>query len=368
MKKLLFGLLILALLVSACGGVATSTPQQTVEAAPALTSAAPPTADTAPGATEGSAAADRARTLASLRRIDDWPLYEMHYYGDYGFDGFLEQGIQAGYRPQSYAVGVAEKWACTCVATLNEERDLIFGRNFDWYVHPALILFTNPPTAYASVSMVDISYLGYDQEHPAEDEREGLLDVPYFPFDGMNEYGLAVGIMAVPHAEGGDDPDKVTIGSLHVVRLLLDYAKDVDEAVSLLDNYNVDFGGGPPVHYLIADPAGHSVVAEFIDGQVHATWNKEPWQVATNFLVSDAASDEGRSHCWRYSTAYQTLEMANGKVSQEEAMSLLEEVSQSGDLPTIWSTVYNMTGGDINIVVGREYDHVHRFNLLMRHE
>ncbi len=142
----------------------------------------------------------------------------------------------------------------------------------------------------------------------------------------------------------------------------------MDEAVSLLENYNVDFGGGPPVHYLIADSAGHSAVAEFIDGEVHATRNNEPWQVATNFLVSDAAPEGGRSHCWRYSTAYQTLEMANGKVSQEEAMALLEEVSQSGDLPTIWSTVYNLSEGDINIVVGREYDQVHRFNLVMRHE
>ena len=37
---------------------------------------------------------------------------------------------------------------------------MLLGRNFDWYEHPALILFTDPPDGYASVSMVDISYLG----------------------------------------------------------------------------------------------------------------------------------------------------------------------------------------------------------------
>jgi hypothetical protein len=61
--------------------------------------------------------------------------------------------------------------------------------------------------------MVDISYLGYGVEEPSGAEREGLLDAPYFPFDGLNEHGLAIGIMAVSDADGGEDPDKVTIGS-----------------------------------------------------------------------------------------------------------------------------------------------------------
>jgi len=356
MKKSLFALLIVALLISACGGGVPykSTPQSTVVQTPATS--------------EESAAADRSRTLASLRKVDDFPLYEMHYYGDYDFGSFLQEGLETDAQTQSQPVGLLEEWACTCFAALDEEGDLVFGRNFDWHLHPALLLFTNPPSAYASVSMVDISYLGFDEGEPSPADPRALLDAPYFPFDGMNEHGLAVGIMAVPSADGGDDPDKVTIGSLHAVRLVLDYARDVDEAISLLQNYNIEFEGGPPVHYLISDSSGNSAVVEFIDGKPSVIRNSEPWNVATNFVICGTAPEERVSLCRRYRTAYETLEAAKGNISSEEAMALLEDVSQSGDFPTIWSIVYNLTSGDIQVVVGREYDRVHQFKLDMRHE
>jgi hypothetical protein len=34
--------------------------------------------------------ADQEKTLASIKKINDYPIYTMTYYGDYGFDDFLE--------------------------------------------------------------------------------------------------------------------------------------------------------------------------------------------------------------------------------------------------------------------------------------
>jgi len=375
MKKLLLALLIVLLVTSACGGATTSTPEATrplqATATCAIvepTTTAEPTVAAPPATSTESAAVDQSRTLASLRRISDFPLYEMHYYGDYGFGSFLHEGIEIDDPTQSDFGGIGDEWACTCFAAFSEKGDLVFGRNFDWYVHPALILFTDPPGGYASVSMVDISYLGYGVEEPSGAEREGLLDAPYFPFDGLNEHGLAIGIMAVSDADGGEDPDKVTIGSLHAVRLMLDYARDVDEAISLLRNYNVEFDGGPPLHYLIADSSGNSAVVEFIGGEANALRNSEPWQVATNFVISGTAPESRGSLCSRYRRAYEVLEEANGDISPEEAMALLGDISQSGDFPTIWSVVYDMSSGDSQVAVGRQYDEVHQFNLEMRYE
>jgi hypothetical protein len=310
---------------------------------------------------------NRLRTLATLRRIDNFPLYEMRYYGDYEFENFLQMGMQALRGLQSYQRETNSGWACTCFAALDREGDSIFGRNFDWYLHPALILFTNPPGGYASVSMVDISYLGYGNEDPSWFERRRLLYAPYLPFDGMNECGLAVGILAVPYAEGGEDPNKVTIGGLQAVRLMLDYAKDVDQAILLLGDYNIDFRGGPPLHYLVADSSGNSAVVEFINGQMSIIRNREQWQVATNFVISHSLPVMRRSHCWRYSKAYEVLEQAEGNISGEEAMALLNDVAQSGAFPTGWSAVYNMTSGDIEVAMGREYSEPHEFTLEVRH-
>ena len=305
------------------------------------------------------------RTLLTLKKVDAHPLYTMRYYGDYGFASFLKVGLRPLKKtPTAYRLPAEKAWACTCFAAMNEEGHVVFGRNFDWYLHPALLLFTDPSHGYASVSMVDISYLGFDREGIPLLGRASLLPATHMPFDGMNERGLAVGIMAVSHAEGGEDPAKVTLSGLHGVRLLLDYAQDVEEAIALLEQYNIDFGGGPPLHYLIADASGHSAVVEWIDGELAVFRNQESWQVATNFLIAEEQPQEARSSCRRYNTAYESLARAEGKASPEEAMSLLQRVaSTGGTCPTIWSTVYDLTAKRVLVVMDRNAERVRTFDL-----
>jgi len=300
------------------------------------------------------------RTLASLRKVDDYPLYVMRYYGDYGLGELMRAGVQISTGRQSPYQEMAHSWACTCFASSKEEGKALFGRNFDWYTHPALLLFTDPPGGYAAVSMVDISYLGFGREEPSLGTRRRLLYAPHMPFDGMNERGLVVGMMAVPYADAGRDPQKVTIDSLQAIRLMLDYAQDVDEALSVLQGYNIDFAGGPPLHYLIADVTGDSAVVEFVDGQVNVLRNDEPWQVATNFVISEAMPEGAGSECWRYNTAYEVLQGTDGSLSIERTMALPKTVSQSN---TIWSIVYSMSTGDVQVTMKRKYDQVHTFKL-----
>lgn len=303
------------------------------------------------------------RSLATFRVVDEYPLYVMHLYGDYQFDEFLEIGILRDADPPPIGQEQGEPWACTCFATHGGESQAILGRNFDWHNRPTLLLFTHPHGSYASVSMVDISYLGFDSRKPSWRERIRLLDAPFLPFDGMNEAGLAVGMMAVPQAESSDDPDKVTIGSLHAIRLLLDNAATVDEAISLLEGYNIDWGGGPPLHYLVADSAGDSAVIEFVGGEVSIVLREEPWQVSTNFTLTGVGSEKATSLCQRYAKVSGTLNERAGNLSQQEAMALLQDVSQS---ITMWSAVYNMTTGDISVAMGRDYQEIHEFSLRMK--
>lgn len=181
------------------------------------------------------------RTLMTLHKVNDYPLYVMHYYANYELD-FLPDSAQV-----SNAQSGASGWGCTCFVSSTPDGGLVFGRNFDWHNRPTLILFTHPPDAYASVSMVDIAYLGFTgTERLTWINRWRLLESPSWPFDGMNEMGLVVGMMAVPYAQDSQDTRKTAIGSLDAIRLLLDYASDVPEAISLLDGYRVVFGGGHP--------------------------------------------------------------------------------------------------------------------------
>ena len=300
----------------------------------------------------------QSQPFVEVKRLSDFPLYEAHLHGDYGF----QQHIQHSPAPASALPRNVQTFACSTFAALGDPHQRILGRNFDWYEHPALILFTHPPGGYASVSMVDLHYLGYNQQVTPLSYTQPLQRAPYFPFDGMNEQGLAVGMMAVPHADGQHHPGAVTLDELELMRLILDYAQDVPSALRLIHAYNVSFGS-VPIHYLLADASGSSAVLEYLDGDINIFLNEKPWQTATNFLISQENPVGAASSCWRYNKMYATLEKAGGVHDPISAMDLLQSVSQPGTTPTRWSIVYDLSHQLVRLAVGRDYTTIFRFSL-----
>ncbi|MGB8984431.1 MAG: C45 family peptidase [Anaerolineales bacterium] len=300
---------------------------------------------------------DEAKTLASLEQVDDYPLYTMTYYGEYA--SRTTSSLPA--REEAEAKDPA--WACSLFTVLLDDEHLLYGRNFDWEFSPALLLFTNPPDGYASVSMVDIAYLGFSAETVSSltdlplEEREGLLGAPLLPFDGMNEHGLAIGMAAVDPGGMQADPSKETIGSLGIIREILDHARDVDEAVGIMKKYNIDFRGGPPLHYLIADAKGKAVLVEFFRGEMIVMDNDQPWHFATNFLRS-AVPDPQQGYCRRYDRIKSRMDEEQGLLDAASAMELLAEVAQNN---TQWSVVYQMGRGEVSVVMGRDYANIQTF-------
>jgi hypothetical protein len=300
---------------------------------------------------------EEAATLGSLEQVDEHPLYTMHYYGAY------DERLSA-------APGSPPAWACSLFAALGDADNMLYGRNFDWEFSPALLLFTDPPGGYASVSMVDIAYLGFEgdaasglTELPLV-ERQALLDAPRMPFGGMNERGLVIGMAAVSPGDMQPDPDKETTGSLRIIRKMLDRASNVDEALAIIQSYNIDATGGPPLHYLIADASGRSVLVEFYQGEMVIIPNETDWHLATNFLRA-SVDDPAEGGCWRYDEVSQRLAEAEGQLSTQEAIDLLADVSQE---ITEWSIVYGISTGDIDVSMGREYDNIHTFHLSLAGE
>jgi hypothetical protein len=302
---------------------------------------------------------DQAATLNSLEQIDEYPLYTMQVLGAYSTSGYsLDSAPLVEVRPRASFSQLAygHSWGCSLFATLGVSDQRLYGRNFDWRFSPALLLFTVPSDGYASVSMVDIEYLGYGGDNAkgltarSVEARRALLQAPELPFDGMNEKGLAVGMAAVPPGQMELDPQKPTIDELMIIREILDHAATVAEAVDLVGRYNIDMGT-VPIHYLIASASGQAALVEFYAGERRVWWNEQPWHLATNFLL--AAVDGARAgQCPRYDRISQRLAQSEGKLVLPEALSLLADVSQDN---TQWSIVYGMTTGDVNVVMGRDY-------------
>lgn len=298
--------------------------------------------------------ADEVATLNSLTLVDGFPLYTMVYSGEYEFAA-AESFANAAEAPQ---------WDCSLFTTLLPGESMLFGRNFDWQYSPALLLFTDPPDGFASVSVVDIAYLVSEEtardlvSSPLE-ERIALLRAPLWTFDGMNEHGLVIAMAAVPASEMPFDPNKETIGSLTVMRAILDQAQTVDEAVAILQSYNIAWNGGPALHYLIADRTGQAVLVEFYQGEMVLLFNDAPYHLATNHLR--CTTTEGAAGCWRYDTLAARLQATNGSLDVNQALDLLAEVSAAGQ--TQWSVVYDNEAGAVHVVVGREYQNTYVFVL-----
>jgi len=357
-SKFLYNAVLGLLILTSCSTLSSVDESAAIEyeaSSATIVQTAPPTLqEYVEGLSEGEIAA-----LNSLEQVDDYPLYTMRYYGEYELQSVSmidNRAIWENLQPNLPTMR-QPAWACSLFAALGEDEDMQFGRNFDWDYSPALLLFTQPKDGYASVSMVDITYLGFGDarahgltELPLK-ERGALLDAPYLPFDGMNEHGLAVGMAAVPSGEMKSNPSKETIGSLMVIRNMLDYAWNVDEAIAILGSYNIDFEGGPAIHYLIADPSGRAALVEFYQGEMIVIPNNEPWHQATNFLRAGAGeTPEGR--CWRYDKISEQLSASNGKQTPQEAMDLLADVSQE---ETQWSIVYGISENGVNVVMGGDY-------------
>jgi hypothetical protein len=361
-------LALVALIATACSGSASgsTSPSATASSSATLPASAAPTPSiaTSPSARPAPTdptdlLADQLAALKTVTKVDDYPLYAMRYQRSYDA---AEDARLMEFARSSDATG-----GCSLFAALANKQDPTFGRNFDWPYTPGLMLFYTPPDGYASISMVPVLFLDYTSrlwgglDKAAVAERQQLLNAPAIAVDGMNEKGLVVGFARVPEGRGPYDPSKPTIATLYVIHEMLDHAATIEEAIKLLDGYNVWAGPKQPLHWLVSDRSGRAALLEFQDGKLAVTWNPQPWHAAVNF-VSTKPEDDPDNAGWRYAILASKLDKAKGNLSAKGAMDLLDAVHNG----TQWSVVYHPNTGDVEIAMGGDYTTVHTFHLDMK--
>ena len=327
-------------------------------------------------------------TLGSIEKVNDYPLYTMTYDGDYGIDEFIAQGgasndgeliqfvVNRIMKGLPITIDLPDL-ACSTFNATTPEGDALFGRNFDLSFSPGMLVRTDPADGYASVSMVNLGFLGYGEDKLPEDLVSSLttLAAPYAPLDGMNEAGLAVGVLLIDTDPTDQQTDKVDITTTTAIRMMLDSCATVDEAVALLEQYDMHSSANSCYHFQIADASGASVVVEYIGNEMSVL---EPgdattmgalsgaagvmYQAATNFLLTPGEYDFGHGQD-RYETLMSTLSAASGVLAEDEAMDLLAAVAQEPHLnsrgeesATQWSVVYNLDDLTASVVMGGAYD------------
>jgi Predicted choloylglycine hydrolase len=311
-------------------------------------------------------------------------VFQMDYKAPYDLDDIVNADADENSELVNYVIGKLAKglplgktteagpqpMGCTSFQARNAEGDgYLYARNYDYFKSPTMIVRSSPKKGYKSISVCDLSHVGYSKEKlPDNFAKKALcLAMIYAPMDGINEKGLCTSIMALPNMPSQQDTPKHDIGTSMVMRLILDKCSNVDEALQLLDGVDIrhDLKAGSGYHYMIADAKGNCVVLEFdMNDGWKSTVIRKPedknYMVVTNHLLSPkyytTEPDErfGNPHSkswWRYATVDSLLSTKNGTVTPDEAYGILDEVHwddlvwDNGIVETTqYSNVYDQDG------------------------
>jgi len=295
-------------------------------------------------------------------------IYYMEVDGDYHFEDFLENGGAASDGEVSafltnciskgfYQVDVTNEGpACSTISALDADGSHVFGRNFDWGDSVPIIVRCVPEDGYASVATCDFTNITNSAGVLPENFINKMLAVAavYVPMDGINEAGLCVADLEVN--EGGMkevDTPKPDLTITTAIRLLLNRAATVEEAVELLAQYDIHASGGISHHLAISDAAGASVSVEFVDGEMVVV----DTNCITNFnLAKGNTAAGGESAKERYELLCAVYEEKNGILTDGEIKAALQQVSKTeGKWRTQWSIVYRQDTRTVDYYFGGVY-------------
>jgi len=204
--------------------------------------------------------------------------------GDDGFEVFLSQGGASSdadvtqFLVSKLLADVSvnsNTFGCSTLTVSSPDGHQLFGRNFDWQSCDALVVTSKPSQGYASISTVNLGFIsqaggGLGQMLTQNDVR--VLAALYAPLDGMNEKGLAVSVNMIQDAAAiSQNTDKPDLTTTTAVRLLLNKAASVDEALTLLQQYDLHASMGMMIHFALADTTGRGVVVEYINNEMVVT-------------------------------------------------------------------------------------------------
>ncbi|MBO4426266.1 MAG: linear amide C-N hydrolase [Clostridiales bacterium] len=250
-------------------------------------------------------------------------------------------------------------FGCAAFAAVTPEGDHLFGRNFDLFETDTLLIYSHPDGAYESIGIADLGVFGVGQTASiSPDSSLGKLIMvvtPYAIVDGMNEKGVGAGILQLNIEETHQDNGKPDLLIFCAIRGILDTCASVDEALLLLDSYDIQSGLDADYQLFITDKSGKYVVVCWLGGEMTVV----EYPCCTNSVIApgeyyDMGSPDDRLG---------TIEICLGSdmvVTEEEAMEILDIVHNK-DL-TEWSCVYNLDDFTVSICLDSDYENVYTFS------
>ena len=311
------------------------------------------------------------RTMASVTEVSDG-FYKMTCHYDYKCDEFInadidtiDELIEWAAREHFFGIPIEldpSNFGCSAFTAATPEGQRLFGRNFDYDETDVLVFYTDPKDGYASYGVTDLTFFDIETKNGLDvnslPAKALMLAAPYATMDGINEAGVGVGILQLDIDELHQDNRKSDLLIFAAIRGILDKCATVDEAIALLENYDIHSCLDCSYHLFITDRTGKSVIVEWTDDETFIVEDT----ACTNDVMSNNKFYDPEWQCSRYDTIKKWLADKNGILTADEAMTVTSDVSKDKNgYGTEWSCVYNLDEFTLDICLDRDYGTKHSF-------
>lgn len=328
--------------------------------------------------------ANISETMNTFRQLDD-NIWLLEYKSDYGLDKMLSKGVSSImdaviFLQQQLNLPLAPNpthsgFACSTFNAKNPQGDVIFGRNFDYKAAPTVICWTAPENGYKSLSVIDSTFFLHGTKYLSLKKHSDSLRVmgaPYMAMDGINEMGLACGVLEIKSKATKQKTGKKPIITTVALRAVLDKCATVDEAIDLFASYDMHDSLFINYHYQLVDATGTSALIEYVDNKMHVIRQKKEGDslILTNYFLTPGGDNHNGRGYDRYERIEKKLILSDGILTEDEAMTLLSECVLNYTHPqlkhqviTLWSSVYNCSKKSMLMCAGMDYNKKYIFSL-----
>jgi len=330
------------------------------------------------------------RALESVKKLSNYEklnIYEMDFDFDYNFEHLTPVGV---YDTQALMMGIfkeiapnfainykAPNYGCSAFQLLKKEEDgYLFGRNYDFkFDSSVMIVHNHPKNGYRSVCHSALNNVVADDPFSSPQALIACLTAPFICIDGLNEKGVGIAVLTLDSEPTMQKSNKPVLGTTLLIRLVLDKASSVEEAIELISKYDVYAISGRDYHFFICDTSGTAKIVEFDCHDSNRKMVVSDTKYVTNFYIKykdkvlpnqkNGVYGHGRE---RYDKIENIFLKNAGKGDSSVGWEALKAASQLPNPDNVtsntqWSALYDLNNLTYEFVLHRKWNDVYKFKV-----
>ena len=324
----------------------------------------------------------RFQTLSSVEKLTDYDdgynVYRMNVDYDYDLDAVVARGITDDQSALDAVIKEAlpllpvsvkvPSFGCTAFTLKDTDGDVHMGRNYDFSLNTsAMVVYCAPKNGYKSVALAALDNLGANDPQSGLKAKMASLAAPFVCLDGMNEKGVSIAVLTLDSKPVRQDNGKPDISTTMGIRLVLDRAATTQEAVDLLDSYDMKALDGRDYHLYITDASGDGRIIEYDCEDESRPMVATKTDIITNFfyIYKDKVLPNQKNGIYGHGRErYDAVEQVFAAETQPTVQTVWTALQAAAQEPnpnditsnTQWSLNYNNTDLTLEMVLRRHWD------------